>query len=369
MTEPAAPDPVPLYVDLDGTLVHTDVSIEQAFALVKRHLSHVLLLPLWLLRGRAYLKRRIAADAALDPAALPYEPAVLEYLAAEKRRGRRLVLATAADVGFARQVADHLGLFDAVIGSDGGDDLAGATKLARIAADAPDGVFDYAGDDLPDLVIFRHARRALVINPAPALRGPARRLENVAWTLDTGARHVSAYVLGLRPWRWLWALLVWLPLLVAPVGTERIAGDGIAVLVAFVALASGCHLFDDLVNLGARRALPRRCQAPLVRDELPLSRAAAGILLCFVVALAALAVLPAAVGLVALAHLALAVAAAVWLDDSRGGLIVAAGGLGATRVAAGALAVGLPVDMPLLAIGAAVGVALELLRRCRDGPV
>lgn len=68
------PHPVPLFVDLDGTLIRTDLLMESA-ALVVRHDPAVLFrLPLWLLRGgRARLKRELAKRAVdqLDFGRLP----------------------------------------------------------------------------------------------------------------------------------------------------------------------------------------------------------------------------------------------------------------------------------------------------------
>jgi len=51
----------PLGVDLDGTLIRTDLLVESVFALLKRNALFVFLLPLWLLKGfLAYLKQEHA---------------------------------------------------------------------------------------------------------------------------------------------------------------------------------------------------------------------------------------------------------------------------------------------------------------------
>src|SRR5207302_1023921 len=88
---------VPLCVDLDGTLIKTDVLWESLVILLKERPLFLLALPFWLLRGRAYLKQQIASRTDLNPATLPYHQPFLEYLRAEKRKGRQIVLATAAD--------------------------------------------------------------------------------------------------------------------------------------------------------------------------------------------------------------------------------------------------------------------------------
>jgi len=86
---------VPLVVDLDGSLLRTDLLIECILELVRRRPWTVPLLLLWLLRGRAYLKRRLALRAMPDLAVLPRNQAVIDYLAAERAGGSLDVLACA----------------------------------------------------------------------------------------------------------------------------------------------------------------------------------------------------------------------------------------------------------------------------------
>src|SRR5580658_10129628 len=46
---------VPLCVDMDGTLINTDVLWESIIRLVKRNPAYALMLPIWLAKGRAHL--------------------------------------------------------------------------------------------------------------------------------------------------------------------------------------------------------------------------------------------------------------------------------------------------------------------------
>src|SRR5690349_968537 len=104
-----------LYVDLDGTLVATDLLHESFLAAAKRSPWIALQCVGWLLRGRACLKEELARRGAIDVAALPYRESVLDFLREERARGRRIVLATASWRDLAQDVARHLGLFDEVL--------------------------------------------------------------------------------------------------------------------------------------------------------------------------------------------------------------------------------------------------------------
>src|SRR5512137_928402 len=85
---------IPLAVDLDGTLVKTDLLVESLFALIRQNLSYLLIIPYWLLRGRAFLKREISRRITLDPHVLPYHGEFLAFLKAQHAQGRSLILAT-----------------------------------------------------------------------------------------------------------------------------------------------------------------------------------------------------------------------------------------------------------------------------------
>ena len=154
---------VPLCVDLDGTLTRTDTLLDSVLALVRARPFSLLRFPLWLLGGRAAFKREIASRIRIDPARLRYNAALLELLWTERRNGRRIWLVTAADRGIAEAVAAHVRVFTGVLASDGARNLKGTAKLAALRVRFPGG-FDYAGNSRADLVLWRGARHAIVVN-------------------------------------------------------------------------------------------------------------------------------------------------------------------------------------------------------------
>ncbi len=101
----------PLCVDLDGTLIKTDLLWESLLALLKQSPLSIFKLPFWLFKGKARLKHEIARRVTLDVTTLPYQQDLVEFLSKERESGRELVLATASDVTFARAVAGSPGIF------------------------------------------------------------------------------------------------------------------------------------------------------------------------------------------------------------------------------------------------------------------
>jgi len=171
---------VPLCVDLDGTLINTDLLWESMLQLIRQNPLWLPALPFWWLRGRANLKRQIAARVELDAATLPYHEHFLEFLRAAKRSGRPLILATASDRELAQRVADYVGLFSEVMGSDGQTNLRGRTKLDCLTQRFGHRGFDYAGNSSVDLPVWRAAREAIVVNASDKLVKRVAQVTKVA---------------------------------------------------------------------------------------------------------------------------------------------------------------------------------------------
>lgn len=168
-----------LFVDLDGTLVATDVLQEALWLSVTRHpllLMRFLFAVVW---GKAAAKRVLAQYVQPDPASLPYIEEVITFLRDEQSRGCRLVLATASDVLWAVAIAGHIGCFDHVLASDGQQNLKGVGKLHAIREYCQEhgfASFAYIGDAAADLPIWEHAADVYVVAPTARLLAKLQRL-------------------------------------------------------------------------------------------------------------------------------------------------------------------------------------------------
>ena len=107
--------PIPIVVDLDGTLIHTDMLHESVLKLLGSSPINLLRVPYWLMQGKAVLKKRLADLMDFDPSLLPYNQELLEWLKARKAEGHKLILCTASDGGIAAALSEHLGIFDEVM--------------------------------------------------------------------------------------------------------------------------------------------------------------------------------------------------------------------------------------------------------------
>jgi 4-hydroxybenzoate polyprenyltransferase/phosphoserine phosphatase len=260
---------VPVCVDLDGTLIRSDLLLESLVLLIKRNPLYLLLLPIWLLRGKAVLKDEIASRVSLNPEALPYDQEFLKWLQAARAEGKSLWLCTAANRQLAESVATHVGLFDGVLASDRNVNLAGSAKAAQLVEKFGEGGFDYCGNERRDLLIWRHARGAVVVRGGARLDREAARLANVVQSFPSRSRPLKAMLRALRPHQWAKNALIIVPLLAAHrVGDRDGVLAGLAAFVAFSLCASSVYLLNDLLDLEADRAHARKSKRPFAAGDL-----------------------------------------------------------------------------------------------------
>jgi 4-hydroxybenzoate polyprenyltransferase len=211
---------IPLGVDLDGTLVRSDVLLESLLQLLKQNPLYVFLALAWLLRGgKAGLAAQLASRVQLSPAALLYNADLVAWLKTERAMGRQIWLCAPANARLATKVAQHLGLFDRVVEQPAG-----------------------AETDVPPVF-------------------PAN-----------GVRTNRAILRALRPHQWAKNVLVLVPLFTAHrLGDLDALACSVAALAAFSLCASSVYLLNDMLDLEADRAHPRKSKRPFASGDLSLA--------------------------------------------------------------------------------------------------
>lgn len=263
---------LPLCVDLDGTLLTIDTLPEAAVGACLRDPRVMFALPRWLMRGKAQLKQELAQRWAFDPAQLPYNFAFLAYLQEQKARRRRLVLATAADCRVAQKIADHLGLFDEVIASDGISNLGGAAKAAALVERFGVKRFVYAGNADTDLAVWRAAAGAVVVNAPQRVREAAAALGPVEHITERHGARWRGVIRALRPYQWVKNLLVFVPLVCTAAYTDLAGWEAaLASFAAFCCVTSAIYLLNDICDLAADRAHPSKARRPFASGAVPIA--------------------------------------------------------------------------------------------------
>jgi 4-hydroxybenzoate polyprenyltransferase len=353
---------IPFVVDLDGTLIATDLLWEGLFLLLRKNPLLVFLVPFWALSGPARLKQEIAARVDIDPAGLPYRAEFLERLKTERDAGRRIVLATGTPRKFAEAIAAHLGLFDAVYATDGRHNLTSGRKCAVLVEAYGDGGFDYAGNSRHDLACFDVARKAVVV--APDRAATRWRNEHGSELFETQKPTLKTFLKMLRVHQWAKNVLIAVPMVLShEYFNLPMVLACLAAFVSFSAAASAVYIFNDFFDLALDRRHHSKRKRPFASGllSIPFGMASAGALLIISVATAAL--LPplfwAALGayLVMTTAYSLSVKRMLLLD------VLTLAGLYTMRILAGAAATGTTVSFWLLAFAIFFFLSLALVKR------
>jgi 4-hydroxybenzoate polyprenyltransferase len=355
---------VPLCVDLDGTLTPSDLLCEGVAKFLRTRPRSALKLIAWTLSGKAYLKQRVADSAPVDARVLPYNTALLAFLRAEHAKSRKIVLVTGADRRAADDVAAHLGVFDRVCASDGKINLTGQRKVNLLLESYGDHSFDYVGNGRADLIVWRHARRALVVDATPSVRRAASRGGNADLTLSVAKAWWPALTRALRPHQWIKNLLIFLPLLFAHrITDERAVVRDVFAFIAFSICASAIYLVNDLADLEHDRRHRTKRTRPFASGELPLQvgfwlapgllMAGLGLALFVSPAFAAIVV---GYALLSLAY-SFSLKAIALLD------VIILAGLYTSRIIAGSVAAGVVASFWLLAFALFMFTSLAMVKR------
>jgi 4-hydroxybenzoate polyprenyltransferase len=318
----------------------------------------------WLTKGIAFTKARVADAAPVDAATLPYDERVLLWLRAAKADGRTITLATAADARNAQAVADHLGLFDSVVASDGEINLKGKAKAAHLLALHPGG-FVYAGDSHADMKVWRAAKRAVPTNASPGLARRVRRDFDIETGFERAHSPILSLVYAMRPQQWAKNLLVFLPLFAGQGWASASAWQGAATAFASLCfVASSVYLVNDAADIDADRRHPRKRARPFASGAVsPITGLAlAGALAVWGLAMAVRGgVLP----LVAL-YLVAATAYTFWFKRKRMADVFSLTGLYMIRIVLGGVASGFIASSWLLAFSGFFFFSLALVKRSTE---
>lgn len=355
----------PLVVDLDGTLLRSDLLLETGMAFVRGQ-PLAALKPLgWLVRGKAALKEELARATDIDVSVLPYDDALVARLAAEKRGGRSLVLATASHRLLAGRIAAHLGLFDEVLATADDHNLSAHNKRNALVARFGEKGFDYAGNSRDDLPVWAAARQAWVVNANAGIERRARAQGNVAEVIRSTAGGARDWLQALRLHQWPKNLLIFVPLLAAHrLADVALLWQGMLAFLFFGLCASSVYLLNDLLDLADDRHHPGKRRRPFAAGRLSIS---AG-LLAFPVLLAAafagaLLWLPPEFAGVLAAYYTCTLAYSLALKRYMVIDVIALAMLYTLRIIAGSAALGLPLTFWVLAFSMFIFLSLALIKR------
>ena len=354
---------VPLVVDLDGTLIYGDMLHESCISAVRAKPHALFAIPFWLARGKAHLKAQLAQLGTFDPAHLPYNIEVLEFLRSQKSAGRTLILCTASDQEIATKIANHLGIFDSVLASNG-INLAGINKAAALLSEFGERGFDYIGNSHADIAVWEKARAVYVANASSNVIKTIKQKMQIAHTFARIPMRLTDYLRAIRVHQWLKNLLIFIPMLAAhQLENTQLWAEAFLGFLSFSLCASAVYLLNDISDIEGDRQHPRKRQRPFASGLIGIDKGLILALLLLIVGLTFGYLVSKLFFICLLIYLVLTTAYTFGLKQLPLLDCILLAGLYTLRIIAGGVAVDIPVSFWLLAFSVFIFLSLAFVKR------
>ena len=324
-------------------------------------------LPSWWIKGKSHLKHRLAQASSLDVSVLPYRSEVLELIDRAREEKRHVMLVTGSHEDLAKQVADHLPVFDSVQATTDGLNLIGRNKAAVLEERFGSGRFEYVADGRVDLAVWQRAGAAVTVN------APRAVIRKVA---DMGIPHRNIpgtenrwriWLRAIRLQQWLKNLLLLIPIITAHqvLNTQALAAAFLS-FVSFGACASATYLINDLLDLEADRHHHKKRNRPFAAGTLDIRSGLLAVLLLLASGMALALLLPVGFQLALGAYLVTTLLYSIWLKRVASLDVIILAGLYTLRIIAGAFATGISLSFWLLAFSMFIFLSLAMVKRVAE---
>ena len=267
-----------LFVDLDGTLIKSDLLFECLVPIIKNYFYAIFLAPFWLLKGKAYLKDKFSDLVSINPEILPYNNNVLEYIRKEKENGSKIILATASNIKLAKSISDYLGIFDDVIASSKEENLKGKNKLNKIKLYIENNninkEFSYIGDSEADVKIFNETNIPIVVGNKNVFNKIKSKNDKTTFVDGENDFSLKKFFKMIRTYQWVKNFLIFLPLILAHKFLDvNLLLKALVAFFSFSFLASSVYIINDIMDVESDRIHPSKKNRPIASGAVKISSA------------------------------------------------------------------------------------------------
>lgn len=362
----AAETQTPLVVDVDGTLLATDLLHEAALQFVAEHPLRALDIFIWLARGKSNLKARLADHADPGIASVPLRAEVMALIRAAQAERRPVYLASASDRRYVSALAERIGGIAGTFGTDERVNLSGKAKADRLVATFGIGGYDYVGDMPADFPVWDSARKQLVVARSTRFADRAITAFPDAAIVARPKAAFRDYFRALRPHQWAKNILLFLPMIAGhrfDLRTIVLTALGFG---CFSLAASSAYVLNDLLDLRADRDHPRKVKRPFASGRIPVSHGVVLSAFALAAAFGLASFLPIKFVEVLAIYVALTLSYSLFLKRKPLIDVVTLSGLYTIRVYGGLAAVNVQQTQWLLMFSLFFFLSLAIVKRCSE---
>jgi len=352
-----------LAVDLDGTLLRSDLLFESVCYKLSMSFFYLFQIIKWLFSGKANLKARLADGFEFDPALLPFRRSVIDFIEQGRNNGAHTVLISASNEHLVSKIAEFLECFDEAFGSDDKINLKGVNKAKFLVDRFGVNGFDYIGDSIADIPVWKEADKVLIAGASKRVIEKVSNIFSYHECIEEPLNSKTSYVKILRPHQWLKNLLVFAPLIAAHSIELEDWFAGFIGFIAFNLIASSVYILNDLLDLAADRQHPRKSIRPFAAGDVPIKFGLLTMPLLIILGAIVASYLPLKFALILVAYYIITLLYSFFLKRRVLVDIFTLTGLYTLRVVAGAAATGLILSPWIVAFCLFLFLALAAIKR------
>ena len=360
-------DKTPLIVDVDGTLIRSDLLFEAVLQLIATQPWNSWKPLTWLAGGKASLKKNLVETTDPHIATMPMRAETVAAIEAARAAGRPVWLASASDQRWVEQIAERIGGVDGVMGSDGVTNLSGSNKASALVERFGRKGFDYIGDHHVDMPVWDAARRPIVVAPSSGLERAVKRRFPDAEIIARPRTPIRSYFNAMRPYQWAKNALVFLPAIAGhSVGDIAVLMAAVMAFFAFSFAASSAYIINDLLDLPGDRDHHRKSMRPFASSDISVPRGIVMAIGLMVLAIAIACLLPLEFLGILIGYVAATLGYSLVLKRHMLIDVITLGGLYTVRVLGGIAATGEEKSQWLLMFCLFFFLSLAIVKRCSE---
>lgn len=266
-------------VDLDGTLIKTDMLFENFLAKFKQNPFIVFLCLFWLVvGGKLKLKTELAKNYKYEIHSIPINKNVLELIKKKKEQNYKIVLISASHTTIVKQFFDYYNkkeknLFDDFFGTETCN-LSATNKRVKIQQIYPNAKIEYIGNSKDDLPIWDICNQIYYIGKNLKLINNIKKLNATYTILEPEYKNfIPTTIKQLRIHQWSKNALIFVPTL----AIHKILpfDDYLLLFISFLSFSFMCsavYIINDLFDLDNDRKHLTKKNRPIACGDFSISK-------------------------------------------------------------------------------------------------